>query len=920
MPGGPPTTHRGAKLPEARGKKAMLRGITAILLVLVPAFGAASEYGFEGFLAGGCIGLALAGLLDARRRLSVLESELAALRERTAARPAPILAPEEVSEPAEVPVAGKPAAEPELIQFEIEPATDAPGPEAERVASAPTPAPSPAVSFLLRLITGGNLLVKIGLLVLFVGVSFLVKYASERNLLPIELRLAGAALGGVALIAVGWRLRQRRENYALTLQGGGIGILYLVVFAAFRIYDLMPPGFAFAFLLVLCVLSACLAVLQNSQSLAIFGAAGGFLAPILTSTGRGSHVMLFSYYALLDAGILGIAWFKAWRPLNLTGFLFTFGLGTFWGYGYYTPAHFASTEPFLVIFFVFYTAISVLFALRQPPQLKGYVDGTLVFGTPLIVFAQQVAMVRPYEFGAALSAVCMGVFYLAAARVLFRWKAAEMRLLCEAFLAVGVGFGTIAIPLAFEYRGVAATWALEGAGLLWVGVRQERLLARVSGMLLQVGAGMALLPIILEIKPVSGGIPVLNGVFLGGVLIALAGLFSSRLLARNSMRLRVWEVSIAPLFGAWGLFWWYGTGLREIDKHTGRGFRIGAAGIFVSLSCAACEFFRKRLDWQLLRYPALGLLPAMFLLLAPSAGHPFGQGGYAGWPVALACLYWIFYQNEDLEEKISAWFHAGGLWLLAVLLAWEIGWQVDSFTGGRGSWVEFAIGVSVSALWMLCVVRGHTVRWPIARHYRAYLWLGLAPIAVAAWFSALVTGILDPGDPWPLTYLPIANPLDLAVGFTYLALLYWLFRLPSLHVTLPETFQSFMPQVLSGAGFSIFLWLSATLVRCMHYWGGVPLTSHDLMRSVLVQAGLSIFWTVTSFVLMVHATRKGMRTLWFSGAALLGIVVVKLFLIDLSGSGTVERIVSFVGVGVLILIVGYMSPVPPQDKGARDTQ
>src|SRR6202035_3678108 len=115
---------------------------------------------------------------------------------------------------------------------------------------------------------------------------------------------------------------------------------------------------------------------------ALLAVSGGFLAPVLASTGQGSHVVLLSYYAVLNAGILAVAWFKAWRPLNLAGFLFTFVIGTACGVLSYHPPLFASTEPFLILFFLFYLAIAVLFASRQPPELRGYVDGTLVFGTP----------------------------------------------------------------------------------------------------------------------------------------------------------------------------------------------------------------------------------------------------------------------------------------------------------------------------------------------------------------------------------------------------------------------------------------------------------------------------------------------------------------------------------------------------------
>src|SRR5262249_32061267 len=149
-----------------------------------------------------------------------------------------------------------------------------------------------------------------------------------------------------------------------------------------RIYSVLPPGAAFTLLIAIVALSVALAILQDSQAFALLAVSGGFLAPILASTGHGSHVMLFSYYAVLNGGILAIAWFKAGRPLNLAGFLFTFVIGTAWGVLSYQASLFASTEPFLILFFLFYVAIAVLFASRQPPELRGYVDGTLVFGTP----------------------------------------------------------------------------------------------------------------------------------------------------------------------------------------------------------------------------------------------------------------------------------------------------------------------------------------------------------------------------------------------------------------------------------------------------------------------------------------------------------------------------------------------------------
>ena len=200
--------------------------------------------------------------------------------------------------------------------------------------------------------TDGNVVVKVGVLVLFVGVGFLLKYAAAHSMLPVQLRIAGIGLGGIALLIVGWRLREGKRIYALLLQGGGVGVMYLTVFGAAKLYHLLPVGFAFVLMVALVVLSGILAVLQNAKYLAFYGAAGGFLAPILASTGGGSHVMLFSYYALLNLGIVGIAWYRSWRELNLLGFAFTFVIGTLWGAKYYQPAFFNSVEPFLILFFI----------------------------------------------------------------------------------------------------------------------------------------------------------------------------------------------------------------------------------------------------------------------------------------------------------------------------------------------------------------------------------------------------------------------------------------------------------------------------------------------------------------------------------------------------------------------------------------
>jgi len=113
-----------------------------------------------------------------------------------------------------------------------------------------------------------------------------------------------------------------------------------------------------------------------------------------------------------------------------------------------------------------------------------------------------------------------------------------------------------------------------------------------------------------------------------------------------------------------------------------------------------------------------------------------------------------------------------------------------------------------------------------------------------------------------------------------------------------------------------FVWANAVLLRALHHWAGVPFALETMLRSDVVQTAFSILWTLVALASMVVATRHGVRVVWLAGAALMAVVVVKLFMIDLSNVGTVQRIVSFISVGVLMLILGYFSPVPPRSREA----
>ena len=783
-------------------------------------------------------------------------------------------------------------------------------------------------SALWRFLTGGNSLARVGVLVLFVGVGFLLKYAAEHVTVPIELRIAGVALGGIALLVLGWRLRDRRTAYAMILQGGGVGVLYLTVFAAFKLYALVPAAATFILLVAIAALSAVLAVRQDAIALAAVGVIGGFFAPILTSSESGNHVVLFSYYALLNAGILGIAWFKAWRLLNLLGFVCTFVIGTLWGVTRYRADDFATTEPFLVLFFLFYVAIAVLYALRRSVSVRDYVDGTIVFGTPLVTAGLQQALVRPYEFGMAISALVASGLYIVLARVLWSRHRDELRLLTESFVALGVAFATLAVPLAFDAQWTSATWALEGAAIVWVGARQRRVLARAFGLILQLAAGVAFAigsPLFGH-APAAGALPILNSAFIGALLVALGGLVTALVYHRRAADIALDEAQLMGVLAfAWGTLWSLFAGLREIDRFVAQDLRAAAFVGFAAAVAIAYAVASRALAWPIARIPALMLGPALLVFALPrivigstSTSHLFAHGGVVAWPIAIVVAIVLLRSLERhgayaAASTTASALHAAWFWLVALVVAHEAAWAASQLAHGD-AWRYAAWGVAPAIAIAIVVRFARGDAWPFGVHRRSYVEIAAPPLVFWALAWSLVVGVASDADPAPLPYVPFVNPVDLALGFIAVTVIAWIARLRAEHAGVEARLQV-RALVAIVSGFAL-LWLTAIALRTLHYWFEIGWSPTALWASPLVQAVVSLLWTVIALAAMVSANRARARSGWIAGAALLALVVAKLFVVDLSRVGSIERIVSFIGVGLLLLLIGYLAPVPAQSKAA----
>jgi uncharacterized membrane protein len=866
---------------------------------------------------------------------------------------------------------------------------------------------------------GGNTVARIGLLVLFVGVAFLLRYVAEHTQVPIELRLLGVAVGALVLLGLGWRMRARRPGYAITLQGGAIGILYLTAFAALRFYDVLAPLPAFAFMAALAVLSGTLAVLQDARALAVLGATGGYLAPLLVSTGEGRVAVLFSYYLLLNFGVAGVAWFRAWRELNWLGFLFTFAVSGLWAVQRYSPLDYPVGQGFLAAFWVLFFVVSLLYALRQRGERRGLFDTTLVFALPLAAFGIQTRFTQGEQL--AVAAVVAAAVYLAASTALLRRRDPALRLLTEAVSGIGVALLTLAVPLAASAQWTAAAWAVEGVALLWVGLRQQRTLPVAAGLALHAAGAVALAQALgrgeLALYAEFSGFTVNLAVFAGCAFASAALLrrtapaswgeswreafavapWLAQLLAWGWVVALIWQ----PLGFPWYAFAWYALALVLLaaDRRAATARALSpewVAGVAMFVAAAVVAFahpagHEARVDWKLLLRLAvaatgvaaallslraadparrlaaailltLGVLAWLVALLAYALRHidspleiaqlalvligatalalawlgarlrwdwpqrlawsffaahltlaayvvalavgfaqaPSRDLGWVVWPAAWSLFYLRLRAEERAAVKLplSGSVHVAGLWLATAMLAAEAALQVDRVAGD--GWFHAAWGlVMAGALW---IVVQHALRWPMRAAPFAYAQVGAPGLAAAALGWLLFANLWCAGDPAPLPAWPIVNPLDLASVAVLAALLRW-------HLADART--AWREPVRATLAAAAFFALNVVALRAVHFVAGVDWSLDALGRSAIAQTVLSLLWTSTALVAMRLAHRRGWRAVWIAGAGLLALVVAKLFFIDLSGQGMIERIVSFVGVGLLLLLIGYLAPVPP---------
>ncbi len=322
----------------------------------------------------------------------------------------------------------------------------------------------------LEIFIGENLINKIGIAITVIGVAIGAKYSIENNLISPLTRIIMGYVFGLGMLGTGVKLKQKYASYSAVLVSGAMAILYFITFAAYGFYSLIPQTAAFILMVVFTVFTVLIALHYNKQVIAHIGLVGAYAVPFLLSDGSGNVSILFSYIAIINIGILGIAFKKYWKLLYYVSFGLTWIIFISWYLGsYQISEHFELALVFSTTFFAIFYSMFLSYKAIQKEQFI-LDDVFLLLLNSFIFYGLGYSILESHDTGSGL----LGAFTLLNALLHFIvCVLIYLRKLADAILYLVAGlalvFLTLAVPVQLDGNWVTVLWVGESAVLYWIG-------------------------------------------------------------------------------------------------------------------------------------------------------------------------------------------------------------------------------------------------------------------------------------------------------------------------------------------------------------------------------------------------------------------------------------------------------------------
>ena len=321
---------------------------------------------------------------------------------------------------------------------------------------------------------GENLINKIGILILVLGISYFVKYAIDKDWINEPARVGIGMLSGALIMGIAHKLRKKYAAFSSVFVAGAIAVFYFTIGVAFHTYHLFGQTAAFIIMVLITVFSSLVSLSYNRKELAVLSLIGGFAVPFMVSTGQGNYVVLFTYILILNIGILALAYYKKWGIINILSYIFTvilYGAWLFKDLDEKVP-HYLGALLFGFAFYLVFIGINIINNVRtkglfSPIELSILASNTFLFyGAGMVVLEQ----FHPELKG--LFTAALGLLNLGYAWFLYKKFGLDKT---AVYLLVGLTltFITLAIPIQFEGNYITLFWAAEAVMLMGLGQKSK---------------------------------------------------------------------------------------------------------------------------------------------------------------------------------------------------------------------------------------------------------------------------------------------------------------------------------------------------------------------------------------------------------------------------------------------------------------
>lgn len=331
---------------------------------------------------------------------------------------------------------------------------------------------------------------KIAIVILVLGLSFLVKYAIDEDWIGEIGRVGIGVLAGGILIALAHKLRKSYKAFSSVLIGGGLSILYFTIYIAFQDYGIIPSqAIAFVILVLITMFAVVLSILYDRQELAVLAILGGLSSPLMVSTGTGNYIVLFSYTALLNVGMLVLAYFKRWNVVNWFSYVCTIILFASWvtytfNYKHDTFPHIGALL-FATLFYVIFFLMNIINNVKEKNQFRASEISLLVSNTFLYYSAGMFILHDFIPEYKGMFTVLIAVFNFVFAYSLFKKVLAKKIDQNLVYLLIGLilTFISLAAPIQLEGNYITIFWASEAVLLLWLSQKTGLKIIRNSSVI-----------------------------------------------------------------------------------------------------------------------------------------------------------------------------------------------------------------------------------------------------------------------------------------------------------------------------------------------------------------------------------------------------------------------------------------------------